>query len=733
MDFNRETTTNLASNWNGSIAIKITAVTIWIILLLSFSITVPFISTFETASEKEYSWQSLQFVHLIESLLHDNRSTVGIRQDARKFFKKSDIKHVVFNINNETIELGNKHEQGYHVTSQIKTPFEAIEINFSFPSLKRGATLERVKYGSSIVGFSVIFSLLLFWLNSKIIQQPFEHIINIIQRISKGESKLRLNSDRKDEFGLVSKFLNEMLDTIDNNQLQLKKTNTDLIEEIRNREEALAASQQKSTFLANMSHEIRTPLSSILGYSERIRFDKARDKQQQNEMLDIVLQNGNHLLHLINDILDLSKVEANKLTIEKRAFSIVTITEHVKRLLNEKAMDKGIKLIINYKMPLPEKIINDPTRTKQIILNLASNAIRFTDDGKVEINISYNQHEDMLNIEVCDSGIGMTKEQQKNLFNPFSQADSSISRRYGGTGLGLTISRRLAQLMDGDIRVESIKDLGSRFTCSIKAGYLQNENTLLTAINPNELHAKDITKPIENTDIGGHILLVEDTYEIQQLVKAYLEDYGIVIDTADNGLQGVEKALANNYDIILMDIQMPVMNGREAIKELRLNEYKKPIIALTADALTEHEQEFIQIGFDATLTKPIIINDLIKTIQNYIQPAEALNDAVDSIAPPDIADNEVIEDIQEKYIKQFPTYIKELKHSISHKDMDSANSILHQIKGISGSIGYHKLTDLASETSKCLTSDLIEDAMKKIEIMESYFTTEQKKLRIIKS
>ncbi len=721
MDLQSEKKSNLASNWNGSIAIKITAVTIWIILLLSFSITVPFISTFETASEKEYSWQSLQFVRLIESQLHNNRSTVGIKQESETFIKNHDIQHVIFQLNNETVEFGNKPADGYQVKSQINTPFETIDINFTFPSLKRGATLERVKYGSAIVGFSVVFSLLLFWLNSKIIQQPFAEIINSIQRISKGESSLRLDSKRKDEFGLVSRFLNEMLDTIDSNQLQLKKTNNDLLDEIRNREEALAASQQKSTFLANMSHEIRTPLSSILGYSERIRFDKARDKQQQNEMLDIILQNGNHLLSLINDILDLSKVEANKLTIEKRAFSVITVTEHVKRLLNEKAMDKGIKLITNYEMPLPEKIINDPTRTKQIILNLASNAIRFTDNGKVEITISYNQDSDLLYIEVSDSGIGMSKEQQKNLFNPFSQADATITRRYGGTGLGLTISRRLAQLMNGDISVESIKDLGSRFTCSIQAGYQQSDNRLLTTISPAELDAPEIRRPEENTKLNGNILLVEDTYEIQQLVKAYLEDYGVNIDTADNGQQGVEKALHNNYDLVLMDIQMPVMNGREAIKELRLKNYQKPVIALTADALTEHEQEFLKIGFDHTLTKPIIINDLIKTIQGHLNAHHNETSSAQLKTSPNDEEYDEVADIQEKYIRKFPEYMSELKLSVQHSDIEKADGVLHKIKGISGSLGFNELTDIASQTSQLLKSGSTDDVLEKITQMENYF------------
>lgn len=737
---------NLASTWNGSIAIKITAVTIWAIVVLSFAMTIPFSSTFEESSKKEYTWQEHQIEELIKNFSYETVSLDEQRTIFENFIYENDVRYIEIKTDKQQLEYGKRNENSFIFNSEVSIDSVTHNVTSEFPLLKRSALLERVKIGSSIVGFSVLFSLFLFWLNKKIIHQPFESIIEFTRSVSKGNTDIRLNVDRGDEFGLVSKFLNEMLDTLSSNQQALKIANNELKDEILHRDEALAASQQKSAFLANMSHEIRTPLTSIIGYSERIRFDKAKSRDDEKHMLDIVLQNGNHLLHLINDILDLSKVEANMLEVEKTSFSIIKVVEHARRLLNERASEKNILLDINYLLPIPEMVLNDAIRTKQIILNLASNAIRFTDDGKVTIDISYRQSDDMLVIDIKDSGIGMSKDELGRLFKPFSQADSSISRRYGGTGLGLTISKRLVELMDGEIVVQSVKGVGSRFTSTIKAGFNEKTDSLITELSDKDLAVSEYKQPIEGLSLSGKLLLVEDTYEIRELVKAYIEDYGIQIDTANNGKEGIELALKNNYDLILMDIQMPVMNGKQAISQLRKENYDKPVIALTADALTDHADEFTKLGFNEVLTKPIIINDLISTIQRYISISKiAIEDEVD-IAVMDEAVEEVSEiivdagieatetelqdesgvddilhDLKIKYLKQLPDYVNDLKSAISKNDMQNAHAILHQLKGISGSLGYNELTDLAVDASELLYSGEFEKVDSKIRLMEGYY------------
>jgi signal transduction histidine kinase/DNA-binding response OmpR family regulator len=694
----------LTSNWNGSIAIKITAVTIWAILILSFLIIIPFVSTFEESILKEFSWQQNQAEIAIKKLYSTTPHEDDITSTLNELINKTDIVYISLSNTDKYFVVGSSSPNHHPLSSNISSPNFDHQLYVEFPPLRKTINIQRVKIGSAIVSFSVLFSLFLYWLNRKIIHEPFNSIKSLTQRISHGASELRFDTERTDEFGIVSKFLNQMLNTIKQNHEELDTKNRELIEEIKNREEALAATQQKSNFLANMSHEIRTPLTSIIGYSERIRFGKARDSDDEHRMLDIVLENSNHLLNLINDILDLSKVEANKLSIEKNEFSIIKVVEHARKLLNERALENNIKFEINYHLPLPEKIINDSIRTKQIILNLASNAIRFTNNGNVIIEISYDATSDLLSICVIDSGIGMTEDELNNLFKPFSQANTSITSKFGGTGLGLTISKRLAELMNGSITVQSIKNVGSRFTCNIKSGYTHGDK-MITSLSQKDLEDSGYEKPVTDITLSGKLLLIEDTYEIQQLVKAYLEDYGIDIDTADNGEIGLDLALKNDYDIILMDIQMPIMDGREAITRLRKTGYLKPVFALTADALTNHTDDFINLGFTKTLTKPIIINELINCLKEYMP--QSINDSstdltIDKQNKASTAENFSEEDsddgisfLKEKYRLQLPGQIHDLKAFIHDNKLDEAYAILHKLQGIGGSLGFPEVTSTA--------------------------------------
>ncbi len=721
-----EVKSDWAKNWNGSIAIKVTAVTIWIILVLSFVITIPFLSSFEESSKKKYSWQSVLMQELIHEHSTAKRDKESLENAVKQLMLDSDIKYLAFNYHGSDLEFGETSESNYQLSSHIDDHPNNYDIEMvsEFPPLKRSVLIARVELGSAIVGFSVIFGLFLFWVNKSIVHAPFKEVIDLTQKISKGETSLRLGTARADEFGILARFLNAMLDTLESNQAALKKANAELVGEIEHREEALAASQQKSAFLANMSHEIRTPLSSIIGFTERIRFDKAKSPEEEKQMLDIVLQNGNHLLHLINDILDLSKVEANKLEVEETAFSIVRVVEHTRRLLADRAMEQGIELNIKYEFPIPANIHNDPIRTKQILLNLAGNAIRFTKQGSVTIELSYDAQQDDLVIDVKDTGIGMSENELANLFKPFSQADSSISRKYGGTGLGLTISKRLAELMGGDITVKSIKSLGSCFTCRIAAGFDQNNDELIYSLENSESSFNEYEQPVENLQLNGKVLLVEDTPEIQKLVTAYLEDYGINIDVADNGQQGVDYAMKNDYDLVLMDVQMPIMNGKQATKTLRANNYKQPIIALTADALTEHAEEFKEIGFTETLTKPIVINHLMSTIRDYL---EGNNTSQQSAAPKVANTKEAPDNINDgmahlslKFLNRLPNYVHDMKTALESKKLSDAKAIAHQLKGLGGSFGYPEVSKIATEIEDLLKADNVNTAQVKLGEIEQF-------------
>jgi len=702
-----------ATNWNGSIAVKVTAAILWTVLILSFLITVPFVSSFEVQKRNKYSSQHIQIKEEIYNDIDQGFVYERLEKKLKKLLPKTEVGYLSFVYDDKNISIGLSQLNSYRISGSVSTENQDAPafIELEFPSLAKAVSLERAKIGSFIVGFTAVFGAFLYWIVKNIVHIPFRRFIGVVQQISKGDKKIRFDTKRTDEFGILSKFINQILDAVDSKQAALEKANKKLLDQINHREEALAASQQKSAFLANMSHEIRTPLSSVIGYAERIRFGKAKSKEEEKEMLDVVLQNGNHLLHLINDILDLSKVEANKLEIENLPFSIFEIVENIRNILNDKALEQGTQLLVNYRFPIPERINTDPVRTKQIILNLCSNAIRFTEKGMVTINVGFDLASDDLEIEVKDTGIGMSAEQVSRLFKPFSQADVTTTREYGGTGLGLAISKRLSQLMGGDISVQSVQGLGSRFSCKIKAGHSSNARLVF---NDSEIEIQQFTfeQPLESMRFTGKILLVEDTPEIQALVKAYLEDYGVEIDTADNGKEGVEKALANKYDLIFMDIQMPVMNGKEAIKALRAAKYHKPVVALTADALKHTTDEFIDLGFTETLTKPIVINKLMAVVQKFMVEKS-------SMEPEGLDD--IDDDLKEKLLSRLPGYMSEINHAFQENDIDAVRAVLHVLIGVGGSFGYPKITQLASEANACFKNEDNEQARMKLQKMEEYF------------
>ncbi|QDV53389.1 response regulator [Gimesia fumaroli] len=397
------------------------------------------------------------------------------------------------------------------------------------------------------------------------------------------------------------------------------------------RREAETANQSKSAFLANMSHEIRTPMTAILGYTEILELEAKTHQMPELFMdsLDTIKRNGGHLMELINDILDLSKIEAGKLDIESIACSPQTIVEEVLELVQVRAEAKGLKLEAGYQFPLPSKIQSDPTRIRQILINLIGNAIKFTEVGTIRLETELLEapgQEPQIQFTVIDQGIGMTESQLSNLFRPFTQADSSTTRKYGGTGLGLTICKRLANMLGGDISVTSELNQGSRFSAAVCTGNLEGVERLQELTQPVSQETQSTAEKnpqycvIQEFPLKGRkILLAEDGPDNQKLIAFILKKAGAEVTVAENGevaRQAALKALEIGllYDVILMDMQMPVLDGYEATQKIREHGYSGPIISLTANAMEGDREKCINAGCNDHITKPVNRKKMVELI-----------------------------------------------------------------------------------------------------------------------
>ncbi len=373
------------------------------------------------------------------------------------------------------------------------------------------------------------------------------------------------------------------------------------------------ANLTKSAFLANMSHEIRTPLSAILGFTELLKSPDISSKEQQ-EFVQIISRNGQALTHLIDDILDLSKVEAGRIEIEKVAFSISDLTHEIFDLFREKVRSKGLQLTAEIKPNVPERLLSDPTRIRQILINIIGNAVKFTSAGLIHMKVEstfLKADNYLIEISVSDTGPGLTSEQKARLFQAFSQGDNSANRKFGGTGLGLALSRRLARAMGGDINLESC-EVGKGCTFAINFQAQEIAKIEVPEIKP-ELEFSQEFSGLSDV----RILVVDDLIDNQMLVRKVLTRNGAIVEVASNGEEGIKKAMESNYDVILMDLQMPLMDGYEAVRLLRSRGYLKPILALTAHAMDQERQKTLDAGYDGHLTKPLNTKELLKTLNQF--------------------------------------------------------------------------------------------------------------------
>jgi len=380
---------------------------------------------------------------------------------------------------------------------------------------------------------------------------------------------------------------------------------------------ARSASRSKTEFLANISHEIRTPMTAIVGYADIIRRDSI-SKDERDDAIKIINQNASHLLGLIDEILDISKIEAGKFDFVSTDISLSTLLNEVYSLIHVKADEKGIDLKFRNQGKIPETISTDPKRLKQILFNLLGNAIKFTDEGYVQLTVSYNPQTEGLYFHIRDTGKGIDEESQKKLFRPFEQGDTSGSRHHGGTGLGLVLSRGLARGMGGDVKIEYSKvSVGTimEFHLSVSdTDNLKLVNEFSTSVSAPEV-VETGSEKLKKTQI----LVVDDAKENARLFKLYLEDDGAEVELATGGVEAIEKAKSMPFDIILLDLQMPGMDGFEVLKVLKESSYKSPIIALTAHAMDEEKENTKVAGFNGHITKPVKADVLSKAVDSFIK------------------------------------------------------------------------------------------------------------------
>ena len=397
---------------------------------------------------------------------------------------------------------------------------------------------------------------------------------------------------------------------------------------IRAREQAEAANHAKSEFLANMSHEIRTPLTAILGYAELLVDDDEDSPAGRSRatMVRAIRAAGDHLLTVINDILDLSKIEAGRLRLEPAEVDLPALLLEVESLLRPRATDKRIDLVLDVAGSIPTRVWTDPTRLRQILLNLVGNAVKFTEVGKVVLKLAASGSglDVRLRFDVTDSGIGMSTEQAAQLFRPFTQANNSVTRRFGGTGLGLTISRRLATAMGGVVElVHSVPGVGSTFRVDITAG--------LPTDVPWTRHLRGPATPTrtaQTTRLTGRVLLAEDGPDNQRLIGQVLRRAGVVVDVADNGLVAwnlLQEAhrTGREYDLLVTDMQMPELDGYSLARRVREAGLRMPVLALTAHAMAEDRDRCLAAGCDDFAAKPIQRAEFLRACSRLMERDEA--------------------------------------------------------------------------------------------------------------
>lgn len=455
--------------------------------------------------------------------------------------------------------------------------------------------------------------------------------------------------------------------------------------------EARESNQAKSQFLANMSHATMTPLTAIIGFAE-VMLQHKTSREDSVKYLNTIIGSGRHLTTLLGEILDISKIENKKLELETVRFNLPNLLQDIEQMYLFNCKKERLDFAMTLDSAIPEWIVADPTRLKQVMHNLLNNAIKFTKTGGVTVQVKFTSSTNTLQIDVVDTGEGIVAEKQALIFEYFLQADTSITSNFGGTGLGLFITKSLVELMGGVVELQSTLGLGSKFSVTITCHGCEG--------TCNSIKNRDVIvpQPVVIPSLIGNILLVEDTEVNRQLITFNLQQTGAKIDTANNGLEGLQMALSGEYDLILMDIHMPVMDGKEALQSLQQLGISTPIYALTANVMHSDIQEYAEIGFTGTLSKPLQLENLYKVLKQHLATVNNLGSHRSDRAKLLVKDPK----IRALFFSELTKQHVEIKANIQNLDYAGLINAAHIIKGSAESFGYEDLTKLAAESLQLL-------------------------------
>lgn len=488
--------------------------------------------------------------------------------------------------------------------------------------------------------------------------------------------------------------------SIESDISELKQAEQDMDEA---REAAESASESKSRFLANMSHEIRTPLTGVIGFAQMLEQKPDADEATRQDWARTIHHSARHLQSLLNDVLDVSKIEAGRMEMEWQPVDLHGLLADTASNFRVAAAEKGITLDLMCPNPLPQKVRTDPTRLRQVLSNLVSNAIKFTGHGGVHIEADLLETESgddaqtLVRIDVVDTGPGIPADRQAAVFRPFVQADNSVSREHGGTGLGLVISRRLCEALGGTLTLESRQGFGSRFTVTFNPGDIAN--TPRVTSQEAMAHARNhVSTASTEAALGAKVLVADDGETNRKFLQIVLADAGCDVVLAEHGAEAVElvKQTEGGFDLILMDMQMPVLDGYRATAALREAGVACPILALTASTMQGTREKCTEAGCTGYLTKPIDPGRLIDAVREAIEATRA-GTATNADAPVDEDDVPATADprmaaLVNSYLHELENYLKDAEAALNRGDLEAVAAVGHKVLGSGGTIGFHELT-----------------------------------------